>query len=109
MRDMFIDGGNEALRFLGDRIGIPFEVVRDLPDYFYPRVSGSRAEGRYIEVKPFAGSSLGAWAAKCGTSPYGAGYSYTTPAANSFKRFAVAARPRGSMSAARANSSRLCA
>ena len=78
MRDMFIDGGNEALRFLGDRIGIPFEVVRDLPDYFYPRVSGSRAEGRYLEVKPFAGSSLGAWAAKCGTSPYGAGYSYTT-------------------------------
>ena len=46
MRDMFIDRGNEALRFLAERIGIPFMVVRDLPDYFYPRVSGSRAEGR---------------------------------------------------------------
>jgi 3-oxosteroid 1-dehydrogenase len=78
MRDMFIDGGNEALRFLAERIGIPFEVIRDLPDYFYPRVPGSRAEGRYIEVKPFPAHSLGPWAAKCGTSPYGAGYSYTT-------------------------------
>jgi 3-oxosteroid 1-dehydrogenase len=78
MRDMFIDRGNEALRFLAERIGIPFMVVRDLPDYFYPRVSGSRAEGRYIEVKPIEGSVLGEWAAKCGTSPYGVGYSYTT-------------------------------
>lgn len=78
MRDMFIDRGNEALRFLDERIGIPFVVVRGLPDYFYPRVSGSRAEGRYIEVKPIAGSALGGWAAKCGTSPYGVGYSYTT-------------------------------
>jgi len=78
MRDMFIDRGNEALRFLGERIGIPFIVVRDLPDYFYPRVPGSRAEGRYIEVKPIAGSALGEWAAKCGTSPYGVGYSFTT-------------------------------
>src|ERR1700728_1326313 len=59
MRDMFIDRGNEALRFLGERIGIPFMVVRDLPDYFYPRISGSRAEGRYIEVKPIAGSLPG--------------------------------------------------
>src|ERR1700722_5637224 len=78
MRDMFIDRGNEALHFLSERIGIPFTVVRDLPDYFYPRVSGSRAEGRYIEVKPIPGSALGEWASKCGTSPYGAGYSYTT-------------------------------
>src|SRR3984957_16338103 len=78
MRDMFIDRGNEALHFLAERIGIPFMVVRDLPDYFYPRVSGSRAEGRYIEVKPIADSLLGEWAAKYGTSPYGAGYSYTT-------------------------------
>ena len=78
MRDMFIDRGNEALRFLAGRIGIPFMVVRDLPDYFYPRVPGSRAEGRYIEVRPIAGSMLGEWAAKCGSSPYGAGYSYTT-------------------------------
>ena len=78
MRDMFIDRGNETLRFLDERIGIPFVVVRGLPDYFYPRVSGSRAEGRYIEVKPIPGNVLGEWAAKCGTSPYGAGYSYTT-------------------------------
>jgi 3-oxosteroid 1-dehydrogenase len=78
MRDMFIDRGNEALRFLDTRIGIPFAVIRDLPDYFYPRVSGSRAEGRYMEVKPIAGGALGDWADRCATSPYGAGYSYTT-------------------------------
>lgn len=77
MRDMFIDRGNEALRYLGERIGIPFKVVRGLPDYFYPRVRGSRAEGRYIEVEPMPGALLGDWASRCATSPYGAGYSYT--------------------------------
>jgi 3-oxosteroid 1-dehydrogenase len=78
MRDMFIDRGNEALRFLDERIGIPFMVVRGLPAYFYPRLSGSCAEGRYLEVKPIRGAILGEWAARCATSPYGAGYSYTT-------------------------------
>src|ERR1700683_4223083 len=57
MRDMFIDRGNDALRFLNERIGIPFMIVRGLPDYFYPRLSGSCAEGRYLEVKPFSGAT----------------------------------------------------
>lgn len=78
MRDMFIDRGNEALRFLNERIGIPFMIVRGLPDYFYPRIAGSRAEGRYIEVEPFPARMLGEWAPRCACSPYGAGYSYTT-------------------------------
>src|ERR1700722_16357512 len=78
MRDMFVDRGKEGLRFLNERIEIPFIIVRVWPDYFYPRGSGSRAEGRYIEVEPFPGRMLGEWAAKCGSSPYGAGYSYAT-------------------------------
>jgi 3-oxosteroid 1-dehydrogenase len=78
MRDMFIDRGNEALRFLNERVGIPFMIVRNLPDYFYPRVAESRSEGRYIEVEPFAARMLGDWADKCACSPYGAGYSYVT-------------------------------
>ena len=44
MRDMFIDRGNEALRFLNERIGIPFMIVRGLPDYFYPRVCAVSTE-----------------------------------------------------------------
>jgi 3-oxosteroid 1-dehydrogenase len=41
-------------------------------------VKGSRAEGRYVEVRPFKADRLGPLAAKILTSPYGDGYSFTT-------------------------------
>lgn len=78
LREAFVRRGQDMLEFLGARIGIPFRVIRALPDYYYPELPGSRPEGRYLEVEPFPAARLGAWAARCHTSPYGAGYSYTT-------------------------------
>jgi len=77
-RKVFIERSREALRYFTDVIGIEMMVVRGLPDYYYPAVAGSRAEGRYVEVKPFRAERLGALADTVLTSPYGDGYSYTT-------------------------------
>jgi len=77
-RRTFIERGGEALRYFTDVIGIEMTVVNGLPDYYYPAVKGSRAEGRYVEVKPFKAERLGPLADKVLTSPYGDGYSYTT-------------------------------
>lgn len=77
-RKVFIERGREALRFMNDTIGIELAVVRGLPDYYYPAVSGSKAQGRYVEVMPFKAEKLGDLADLVLTSPYGEGYSYTT-------------------------------
>ncbi|MDB5686566.1 MAG: hypothetical protein JWR77_1155, partial [Rhizorhabdus sp.] len=77
-RKVFIERSREALRYFTDVIGIEMEVVKGLPDYYYPAVAGSAPEGRYVEVKPFAASRLGELADTCLTSPYGDGYSFTT-------------------------------
>jgi 3-oxosteroid 1-dehydrogenase len=77
-RKVFIERGREALRYFTDVIGIELTVVNGLPDYYYPAVKGSRAEGRYVEVRPFKADRLGPLAAKILTSPYGDGYSFTT-------------------------------
>ena len=77
-RKTFIERGREALRYFTDVIGIEMTVVKGLPDYYYPAVKGSAAEGRYVEVKPFKADRLGPLADQVLTSPYGDGYSFTT-------------------------------
>ncbi len=77
-RHTFIRRAAEALRYFTDVIGIEMQVVHGLPDYYYPAVAGSKAEGRYVEVVPFKADRLGDWAGRVLTSPYGDGYSYTT-------------------------------
>jgi len=77
-RKVFIERGREALQFMTDTIGIEMTVVKGLPDYYYPSVTGSKAQGRYVEVLPFKAERLGDLADTVLTSPYGDGYSYTT-------------------------------
>jgi len=78
LRRNYVEKSQDALAFLREKIGIKFQVVRDLPDYYYPRIPHSKAEGRYLEVEPFDATVLGDWAAKCRISPYDNFYSYTT-------------------------------
>ncbi|MFC0202764.1 FAD-dependent oxidoreductase [Novosphingobium soli] len=59
----------EALRYFEDRIGLRTEVIRDCPDYYYGHSNDSVAEGRMLEVVPFAAASLGAWQEKTRVSP----------------------------------------
>ena len=78
LQDHFVDDSVDTIDYLHQNIGIPFNVVRDYPDYYFPAVKGSKGSGRYLEVTPFDASILGEWADKCIVTSYGQGYAYTT-------------------------------
>ncbi len=65
-----------ALKYFEDKIGLKMCVVRHLPDYYYPHVEGSTAEGRCLEVMPFPARTLGEWQEKTRVSPH-VPYSFT--------------------------------
>ncbi len=69
-RDAYLNGSVAAEAFLSD-LGVELEVIRGLPDYFYPHAPGSAAEGRYLEPAPFASRRLGAWLHRLDVSPHG--------------------------------------
>lgn len=73
LRDVFIDRGPEAIRFLRDR-GVPLTVVRHSPDYYYPLAPGSKPEGRVHEIEPWDQRQLGDLIDRVATSPYGGGW-----------------------------------
>ena len=62
--------GPVALRFFEERIGLKMCVVRDLPDYYYPHVEASLAEGRCLEALPFPAQTLGDWQSRTRLSPH---------------------------------------
>jgi 3-oxosteroid 1-dehydrogenase len=78
LRDAYFGRSREAIRFFTDKIGLELEVVKGLPDYYYPAVKGAAAQGRYLEIKPFTSSKLGEWKDKVMTSPFGFYYSFST-------------------------------
>lgn len=78
LQAQFVDDSVTTIDYLCQNIGIPFRVVKDYPDYYYPAVTGAKASGRYLEVAPVAASILGDWADKCIVTSYGEGYAYTT-------------------------------
>ncbi len=59
-----------ALKYFEESIGLRMCVVRQLPDYYYPHVEGSTAEGRCLEVLPFPAATLGEWQHKTRVSPH---------------------------------------
>lgn len=62
--------GPVALKYLEDHVGLRMTVIRDCPDYYYPHVGDSLAEGRYLEVVPFPAASLGEWQHRTRVSPH---------------------------------------
>jgi 3-oxosteroid 1-dehydrogenase len=62
--------GPVALKYFEDSIGLRMTVIRDCPDYYYPHVADSLAEGRYLEVLPFPAATLGDWQHKTRVSPH---------------------------------------
>lgn len=78
LQEAFFEGSREVLQFMAEKIGLDLKVIRNLPDYYYPKVPGSAIEGRYIEIAPFPAEKLGEWASKVLCSPYGHYYNYST-------------------------------
>jgi 3-oxosteroid 1-dehydrogenase len=58
-----------ALKYFEDRIGLDMQLIRDCPDYYYKYDEDGVAEGRMLEVAPFAAESLGPWQTRTRVSP----------------------------------------
>jgi 3-oxosteroid 1-dehydrogenase len=58
-----------ALKYFEDKIGLSMRVIRGCPDYYYQHDENSVAEGRMLEVAPFAAETLGEWQTKTRVSP----------------------------------------
>jgi len=59
-----------AMKYFEEKIGLKLCVVRDLPDYYFPHVNDSFAEGRILEALPFPAETLGEWQHKTRVSPH---------------------------------------
>ena len=70
LRRVLVDESAAVVRHLGERAGVPWRAIPGLPDYHWPDVPGAVAEGRYLEVDPVPGATLGAWAERVRSSPH---------------------------------------
>src|SRR6185437_16704485 len=55
------DTGKLAVRYLEEKAGVRWKIIKDFPDYHYPKAPGTVAAGRYLEVELFEGETLGPW------------------------------------------------
>jgi 3-oxosteroid 1-dehydrogenase len=62
--------GPIALGYFEDRIGLKMEVIRNCPDYYHGVSNDTVAEGRLLEVEPFAAETLGDWQERTRVSPH---------------------------------------
>ena len=67
--DAYVDNGAETLRYFA-RLGVPFQLVRNLPDIYYGMAPGTKVEGWMVEVQLVSALALGAWREKLHVSPY---------------------------------------
>lgn len=67
-QDVYIDEGPRALKYYSD-LGVPFQLVRGLPDHYHGHAPGSKPEGRMVETALISADDLGEWADKVNVSP----------------------------------------
>ncbi|WP_158287679.1 FAD-dependent oxidoreductase [Falsiroseomonas bella] len=60
MTEAYLQSSRIALRDFADA-GVPFRLLRGLPDHYYPQAKGSVADGRLVEAMPIARDALGPW------------------------------------------------
>ncbi|MCC6999833.1 MAG: FAD-binding protein [Deltaproteobacteria bacterium] len=70
LQTLLLEVGPVAARYFGDKAGVRWKIVKDFPDYHYPKAPGTVAAGRYLEVELFDGNTLGEWQKKTYLSPH---------------------------------------
>ncbi len=70
LTEILVDTGLTAVKYLGEKAGVRWKIIKGFPDYHYPRAPGTAAEGRYLEVELFKGEELGPWQKKTYLSPH---------------------------------------
>ncbi|MGE2716239.1 FAD-dependent oxidoreductase [Mycolicibacterium litorale] len=73
LRDNFVRRAPEAIKYFTD-LGIEFDAIAGLPDYYFPSGPGSKGEGRYLEAAKFDERRLGDLIGLVQTSPWGNGW-----------------------------------
>jgi 3-oxosteroid 1-dehydrogenase len=70
LQESLLDRGREAAAWFQRNAGVRWKLVKDFPDYHYPKAPGTLAAGRYLEVELFKGADLGEWQSKTYLSPH---------------------------------------
>ena len=70
LQAILLDTGPVAARYFEERAGVRWKIIKDFPDYHYPKAPGTIAGGRYLEVQLFDGALLGEWQQKTYLSPH---------------------------------------
>ena len=70
LQAILLDTGPLAARYFEERAGVRWKIIKDFPDYHYPKAAGTLAGGRYLEVHLFDGAELGEWQSKTYLSPH---------------------------------------
>ena len=70
LQTILLDTGPVAARYFEERAGVRWKIIKDFPDYHYPKAPGTVASGRYLEVHLFDGAELGEWQSKTYLSPH---------------------------------------
>ena len=70
LTERLADTGLAAVRYLEERAGVRWKIIKGFPDYHYPKAPGTVAAGRYLEVELFKGEALGEWQKKTYLSPH---------------------------------------
>jgi 3-oxosteroid 1-dehydrogenase len=61
----------KVAKYVEEKAGVRWKCIQNFADYYYPKGPGSKPAGRYLEVEPFSGQSLGEWQKKTHQlSPY---------------------------------------
>jgi 3-oxosteroid 1-dehydrogenase len=61
MMEAYLAAAPASLRDFADA-GVPFRLLRGLPDHYFPAAEGSVADGRMVEAMPLPRAALGEWA-----------------------------------------------
>jgi 3-oxosteroid 1-dehydrogenase len=70
LQAILLDTGPAAARYFEEHAGVRWKIIKDFPDYHYPKAPGTIAAGRYLEVHLFDGAALGEWQSKTYLSPH---------------------------------------
>jgi 3-oxosteroid 1-dehydrogenase len=70
LTETLADTGLAAVKYLEEKAGVRWKIIKGFPDYHYPKAPGTVAEGRYLEVELFNGEGLGPWQKKTYLSPH---------------------------------------
>jgi 3-oxosteroid 1-dehydrogenase len=60
MVEAYLRNSRVSLRDFADA-GVPFRLLRGLPDHYYPQAKGSVADGRLVETDPITRAAIGPW------------------------------------------------